>query len=228
MNFNSKTTETTKKFSIGGMTAVSVILTAAAARLLPHPPNVTPIIAMGLLAGSHLGRNANESTTRPSWIKRGWTKLQPYLLPLLAMLLSDLAIQAVTGQGFHRSMPAVYIAILCAVIIGKVFTSTQSTNTPSFALRIGLSTVLASTVFFLITNFSVWAFSGFYPKTGAGLTLCFSAAIPFYRNSLIGDLCWTTALFGTLYFGRFIIRAMLSDLSKARISDKHIAPVMKP
>ena len=50
--------------------------------------------------------------------------------------------------------------------------------------------------FFLTTNFAVWAFEGIYSHDLAGLTACYVAALPFFKNTVIGDLFWTCALFG--------------------------------
>ena len=54
----------------------------------------------------------------------------------------------------------------------------------------------ASTLFFVITNFGVWAFDGLYPRTFEGLVVCYIAAIPFFGNTLAGSLFYTAVLFG--------------------------------
>ena len=53
----------------------------------------------------------------------------------------------------------------------------------------------ASTVFFVITNFGVWAVGGLYPRTVLGLTECFVAALPFFGNQMAGDILFTGVLF---------------------------------
>ena len=68
---------------------VSIILALAAARIIPHPPNFTPILGMSVFSGAIIGN-----------------RYFAYLIPLVAMLLSDLYI------GFHSSMPVIYFAIL--------------------------------------------------------------------------------------------------------------------
>ena len=55
----------------------------------------------------------------------------------------------------------------------------------------------ASVLFFVASNFAVWLFSGMYTLDGAGLTRCYTAALPFFRNTLLGDALWTSLLFGT-------------------------------
>ncbi|MGC1824356.1 MAG: DUF6580 family putative transport protein, partial [Pseudolabrys sp.] len=56
--------------------------------------------------------------------------------------------------------------------------------------------VSCSLIFFVTTNFAVWAFSGIYPRTFEGLTQCYIAALPFLDKSVLGDLFWTAVLFG--------------------------------
>ena len=63
-------------------------------------------------------------------------------------------------------------------------------------LRVGTAAILSSVLFFAITNFGMWLFSGFYPHTLAGLEACYVAAIPFFQNTIAGDLFYATLLFG--------------------------------
>ena len=60
----------------------------------------------------------------------------------------------------------------------------------------GVAAIASSVLFFAITNFGMWLFSGFYPRTLAGLETCFIAAIPFFQNTLAGDLFYAALLFG--------------------------------
>ena len=61
---------------------------------------------------------------------------------------------------------------------------------------IAAATLTGSCLFFLITNLAVWASGGIYPRTMVGLMECYTAAIPFFRNSLFGDCCYSFVLFG--------------------------------
>jgi hypothetical protein len=63
-------------------------------------------------------------------------------------------------------------------------------------IRIGLASVAGSIVFFLVSNFGTWALSGMYAHTLTGLAACYAAAIPFFQNTLAGDLFYATLLFG--------------------------------
>jgi hypothetical protein len=147
---------------------LAAILTAGALRLVPHPPNFTSIGAMALFSGAYLGR-------------RG---LMAFAAPLGAMLLSDAVI------GFHSGMPFVYASIAAIVVIGWL---ALQRRTP---LRIGGAAVASSVLFFIVTNFGTWAVSGMYPLTASGLAACYVAAIPFFQNTLAGDLFYSGLLFG--------------------------------
>jgi hypothetical protein len=63
-------------------------------------------------------------------------------------------------------------------------------------VRVLGASISASAIFFLVTNFSVWAESGMYPKTAAGLAACYTAGIPFLGNTILGDLFFSVAMFG--------------------------------
>ena len=149
--------------------ATAMVALGVCARLLPHPWNFTPMVAIGLYTGAQA------------------TKLRTGLLvTVLALLLSDL----ILGLGFYRGMWYVYAASLIPVLIGRLVRRAPG------AKAIALGTLSASLSFFLTTNFMVWAASGLYPRTVAGLGACFVAALPFYQNQVLGDAFFTAALFG--------------------------------
>jgi hypothetical protein len=146
---------------------LSAILVAAALRLLPHPPNFTPIGAMALFGGAYLGR-------------RGLA----FVAPLAAMLLSDAIL------GFHSGMLFVYASVALIVLIGWFVGQRIS------PLRVGTAALASSVLFFVITNFGTWLLSGMYPLTVSGLAACYVAAIPFFQNTVAGDLVYSALLFG--------------------------------
>jgi len=146
---------------------MSAILAAAALRLVPHPPNFSPIDAMALFSGAYLGRRA-----------------LAFVAPLGALLLSDAII------GFYHGMAFVYGTVALIVVVGWWLSSRR---TP---LRIGGAALASSVLFFVLTNFGMWLFSGFYPLTTAGFAACYVAAIPFFQNTLAGDLFYAALLFG--------------------------------
>jgi len=153
------------------------ILVAAALRLVPHPPNFTPIGAMALFSGAYLGR-------------RGAVALAA---PLGALLLSDLVL------GFYRGLPTVYFSVALIVLIGS-FALRRTTP-----IRIGAAALASSVLFFVVTNFGMWLSSGFYPRTLAGLEACYVAAIPFFQNTVAGDLFYATLLFGGLKIAELLV-----------------------
>ena len=146
---------------------LAAILVAAAMRLLPHPPNFTPIGAMALFGGAYLGRRA-----------------LAFAAPLGALLLSDLFL------GFHDSMAFVYAGVALTVMIGWAAARRLS------PLTVAGAAVASSLLFFTLTNFGVWLTSGMYPPTLAGLAACFVAALPFFQNTLAGDLVFSALLVG--------------------------------
>ena len=146
---------------------IALVLLCAAARLLPHPWNFTPLMAIGLFSGYQ----ASKASTG-------------ILVTLSALALSDLVL------GFHSGFWFVYAAALVAVLFGRI------TRNRGGAGAIAAAALASSLSFFLITNFMVWAAGRLYPMTLAGLAACFSAAIPFYQNQILGDAFYTLAIFG--------------------------------
>lgn len=148
-------------------TVIAMVALAACARLLPHPWNFTPMVALGLYAGAKCPR-----------LRMG------AIATVAALLVSDLAL------GFYAGMWYVYAASLISVALGGLVRRRESV----LAVAAGAGT--ASVLFFLITNFILWATGAFYPHTMNGLAACFAAAVPFYQNQLAGDAFYTVALFG--------------------------------
>jgi hypothetical protein len=146
-----------------------LILVAMVCRLVPHPPNFTPVLAVALFGGAMLPR-------RVSWA-----------VPLLAMVASDLAL----GYPFGWMNGVVYGCFLAAVGLG-MWLGRRRTWGRTAAAALG-----GSALFFVVTNFAVWlGADSMYLHTPGGLAQCYVAALPFFRNSLAGDLFWTAALFG--------------------------------
>jgi hypothetical protein len=138
-------------------------------RLLPHPPNVTPIAAIALFGGAHFA-----------------SKRAALAVPLTAMCLSDVLL----GFGVHRVMPFVYGSFASTVFLGRLIRDRRS------ALAVGGAALTGSVLFFVVTNFGVWLVGDLYPRTLEGLVACYVAGIPFFRNTLAGDFLYAGALFG--------------------------------
>lgn len=107
-------------------------------------------------------------------------------VPMAAMFASDLVL------GLHDQMPGVYLSFPLTVGLGRLLRRHR---------RLGpvvLASVTASVLFFALSNFGVWATGSLYPLTPDGLVACYAAAVPFFRNTLLGDLVYSAALFGGL------------------------------
>lgn len=148
---------------------VGLIFATAAARLVPHLPNFSPIAAFALFGGAQFAQ-----------------KRVAFVVPLVALFLSDLV------RGSFSGMFAVYASF--ALIVGIGFWVRRHQR----ILPIAAAAFASSVVFFVITNFAVWAQGAWYPLTAAGLGACYVAAIPFFQNTVAGDLFYTAVLFGGL------------------------------
>ena len=165
---------------------IAMVVLGACARLLPHPWNFTPLIAMALFAGVQ----AKKATTGALSI-------------VVTLALGDAI------MGFHPGYWYVYAAALLPVFLGRLIRGRDGGD--QHIGPIALTALASSLSFAVITNFMVWATSSLYPHTVAGLTTCFVAAIPFYRNQLVGDAVYTVAIFG----GFALFRRLLQPTPQA-------------
>jgi|TARA_B110000438_G_C15786188_1_gene638528 hypothetical protein len=143
---------------------IILILILTSARLIPHPHNFTPILAVGIFAGFYF-KNFFLSS----------------FIVILSMFLGDVYF------GFHNTMLFTYAAIMIAVGLGLFMKKFKLTE----ILFSGLST---SVCFFIITNFGVWLVSGMYEKNLGGLFESYVMAIPFFHNTLISTLIYLFVL----------------------------------
>lgn len=128
-------------------------------RWLPHPPNFTPIIGLSIMSATLFK-----------------SKKSHFLFPLLLMFVTDVFI------GFHTLMPFVYGAILVTTTSGYILKKHTHITT-----AIGCS-LLSSIIFFLISNVGVWMTGTLYAKSMTGLIQCFTAAIPFFHNTVLSTV----------------------------------------
>ena len=140
-----------------------------AARLLPHAPGVWPFAASALFAGRVLRIPA-----------------LAVVVPLAAVLLSNVAL---AGDDWRITL------VVCAAITLPAFAGMLARRwqgaTPVIAAMLS-----CSLIFFVTTNFAVWAFGSLYPHNWQGLVQCYVAALPFLDKTVLGDLFWTAVLFG--------------------------------
>ena len=151
------------------------VLAAVVLRLLPHPWNATPLGAMFLFGGATF-----------------LSKRDSLLVPLAALLVSDVAVDRILYHGTVTWFsPWTWSAFLLVGMIGWALRNKINAG------RVIVGTLAGSIVFFLVSNFGVWAAGQMYPRTAAGLAECYSAAVPFVRETLLGDLAYSAVMFGT-------------------------------
>lgn len=144
-----------------------IIACAVLLRLAPHPANVAPIAAMALFGGAYLD------------------KKYAIIVPLAALFISDLFL------GFHASMLMVYTSFLLTGVLGLWLKNHRSVR------NVFAASIVSSCIFYVLTNFNYWYATPLYPKTLEGLATSYINAIPFFRNTVIGDLLYTGLFFGT-------------------------------
>jgi hypothetical protein len=188
---------------VAGLTAAVVVY-----RLVPYLGNLnhearyiwnlTPVGALALFAGARLRSRLG------------------LLVPLAVMALSDLLlIKPLADLGmraFSWGTPIIYAAFLLYAVLGRGLVGRSFSP-----LRIGGAAVLGGVQFFLLSNFTVWAFSTRYPRTLAGLLECWAAGVPFYRDgppfflfTLAGDL-----FYSGLFFGLYALALHAAERRKA-------------
>lgn len=168
-----------------------IISFAVILRLLPHPPNVAPIAAMALFGGVYLN------------------KKYALIVPIVALFISDLLL------GFYASMPYVYGSFLLTGLIGIWLRKHK--NIPNVIL----ATITSSILFFLITNFGFFLTNDLYPKTVVGQIEAYTMAIPFFRNTLLGDLGYVALFFGSYELVLQFISNRKSQMSKDILKSKN-------
>lgn len=164
-----------KNPTVNILLAVCLVLIVIGLRLAPHPANFAPVAAAAIFGGALLPRRYALS------------------VPLGAMIISDLII------GLHP---------LVAVTWGSFGLIALASNRWLHGgnLKKGALLTLGSSVFFfVVTNFAVWVQSGMYAHTWSGLVRCYTMALPFFRNTILGDVFYTAAL--------FLVYAMATALS---------------
>lgn len=165
-------------FAPGPLVLAGLIMVAALTRLLPHPPNFSPVEAIALFGGAYFA-------------SRQWAAV----VPLLAMLTSDLALGVVNGADYAAYLGgvtfwSVYACIALSVVLGYGLRGKVSgARVLGFALT-------GSVLFFFITNGAAWLSDPRYPLTAGGLAAAYIAGIPFFKWTVAGTLLYSAALFG--------------------------------
>jgi hypothetical protein len=161
-----------------------LIALVAAARLLPHAPNFTPVVAAALFAGTALRYRS-----------------LALVVPVAAMLLSD----AIIGHDSFGVTIVVYATLTLPALIGIAARRFRVS-------RMFLPAVLSSSlVFFATSNLAVWVFGELYSRDLAGLIQCYIAALPFLHQTVAGDLFWSAVLFGGAYLVQLVSVRLRAD-----------------
>ena len=154
----------------------AMIVLAALMRLAIYPANFSPVIAMALFGGAVIK-----------------DKKLAFLLPLLAMFISDLAFElSGIADGFWGWGQLIGYGIL-AIITVLAFNLKKINGINVLGYSVG-----ASLLFYLLSNASVWVFDSYqlYPDNWQGFKDCMIAGIPFIKNTLLATLLFSAVLFG--------------------------------
>ena len=172
---------TTKKLNVRFSVLAGMILLAAFSRLVPHMTNFSPLGTIGLFGAAYFVK-----------------KWQAFLVPIAATWLSDLFINNVIYAQyypqftwFYHGFYWQYGSYLVIVLVSLLVIMRKLTVT-----RVISGAIASSAIFFFISNFGVWLNSHFYPQNTAGLLQCYTAALPFLKGTLYGNLFYAGILFG--------------------------------
>jgi hypothetical protein len=165
---------------------ILIVFLVALSRLVPYLLNIeetfnfSPLAAVALFGGAYFTNRINA-----------------VLFPLIALWISNLILDNVFLSQYYDGFTLfanweVYVAIIA--IVGLAVSVLKKVTLP----RVIGASLLASIAFYLVTNFIVWISSGMFPTTFEGLVECYTLAVPFFRNTLIGDL-----VFSIIFFGAF-------------------------
>ena len=162
---------------------IAMIFVAIMSRLIPHYPNFTAVGAVALFGGAYLSKK--------------WA----FVIPLLALFISDLLLNNLMYAQYYDGFAmftsgAIWTYAAFALVIGVGITVLSKVSGTRF---LGAS-VIAAVLFFVVTNLGVWASSAMYAKDITGLIACFTAAVPFFWNTLMGNLLFGSVLFGAYEF----------------------------
>ena len=147
---------------------IVLILILSFSRLIPHPPNFTPIIAVAIMS-SYFFKNIYLS----------------FATLLVSMLLADAFI------GFYSNMLFVYLSLLLIVFIFHKISEKMNFK------NLFICGFIGSLIFFIISNFGVWVLGSPgvldlpYEKNLNGLVECYVLAIPFFGNTFLSTLIFS-------------------------------------
>lgn len=173
-------------------TLVLIVLLAAFSRLIPHPPNFTAVGAMALFGAAYFTK-----------------RYVAFIIPVVSLWLSDLVLNNIVYGAyfdhfvwFYPGFFWNYFGFMLIVLLG--FALFKKVKIQSVLI----GSVSASILFFIVSNFGVWMSGTMYPKDLTGLMACYTAALPFLKNTLAGDLVYCSMLFGAFELAQIKIPAL--------------------
>ena len=177
-------------FAPGPLVLAALIVLAALTRVLPHPPNFSPVAAIALFGGAYFAN-------------RSWA----LIVPLAGLFVSDLVLSSMHG--------GLYAQWFSGAGIWLVYGCIALTTLMGFGLRGGVGggrvlgySLAGAVLFFTVTNFGAWLGNPMYSQDPAGLMAAYVAGIPFFQWSLAGTLFYSAVLFG----GFSLLRSQLPAL----------------
>lgn len=178
-----------KNSKIYWMLALMVLMIAT--RLIPHPFNFSPLGGVALFSAAVMGRK---------WVA--------FAIPFLLFLVSDLAINTLVYANeysiFYEGWYFQYIAYGLIIFVGSGLFQKLNLG------RILGGALMASVIFFLVSNFGSWVSLPMYSKDWVGLQAAFIAGLPFLKNTVTSNILYTCLLFGSaFYFGVLSKKAAL-------------------
>jgi hypothetical protein len=179
------------KVNISYLTIIVLILFASFSRIIPHIPNFTPIGAMALIGGAYLKN-----------------KYHALFIPIASLWLSDLVLNNFIFSiysdftWFYPGFLWQYTSFILIIIIGYFFLKKVNFK------NVFVTSISSSLLFFVITNFGVWLSGSIYSLDFQGLINCYVMAIPFYKGTILGFICYSSILFGILEFSRYKLQVL--------------------
>lgn len=174
-----------------------LILLSIVGRLIPHPANATPVGAMALVGGAKL------------------PKIWRWTTPFIALLLSDILLQLFFNTtAFSIETPFVYGSFAVSIFLGRFIQGNHR------YFKLGTLSLVGSLQFFLLTNFGTWLGGLLYPPTLSGLAQCYTMALPYLSNTLVGDMAWSFGLFTVIEGAQVWLRRRTTDYGLGTIDLK--------
>jgi hypothetical protein len=146
---------------------IGLILISGMTRLIPHPWNFTPLLAVCIFSGYKIKHNG-----------------LAIFLPLISIFIGDLFL------GIYSGMVWVYSGYILIILLSRILSKSKSINSKI------ISAIAGSFIFYIISNFGVWYSGAMYQLNFKGLVECYIAGIPFYKNTLIGTIIYSGIFFG--------------------------------